>query len=98
MNIGFRAAVAAISLTPQVFATALGTTIEYTLPPLHQNACNHLSVGSCPLSPNEDVTYRFVFAITAVYPPIPVTVELTVVNHDGTILFCGLIDIHVRLR
>ncbi|KAJ6644496.1 NPC intracellular cholesterol transporter 2 [Pseudolycoriella hygida] len=85
-------------LRPQVFATALGQTIEYFLPPNQQNACDHLTVGSCPLSANEDATYRFSFPITPVYPPIPVTVELSLFDHTNQVVFCALIDIHVRLR
>lgn len=97
MEVDFRS-VAAQSLRPQVFATALGQTIEYTLPPAHQNACNHLSRGSCPVSQDEDITYRFVFPITNIYPPIPVTVQLTLFNQDNQPVFCKITDIIVRLR
>lgn len=88
----------ASSLRPQVFATALGTTIEYVLPPNQREACDHLSTGSCPLAPNEAATYRFVFPITSIYPPIPVSVELTLRDQASNVVFCAIIDIHVRLR
>lgn len=97
MEIDFRSP-AATSLRPIVFATALNQTIEYTLPPAHQNACNHLTRGSCPVSQDEDLTYRFVFPITAIYPPIPVTVQLTLVNEANQVAFCKITDIIVRLR
>lgn len=93
----FRAYGGANTLRPHVLATALGVTIEYPLPPDQQNACNHLSIGSCPLSVNEDATYNFVFPITSVYPPIPVSVQLTLYNHAGQPVFCAIIDIHVRI-
>lgn len=98
MEVNFRSERGSSQLRPQVFATALGTTIEYNLPPQFANGCNHLIVGSCPLSVNEDATYRFVFSVTAVYPPIPVTVELTLWDHNSQHVFCAEIDIHVRLR
>lgn len=98
MNTDFRATRGASSLRPQVFATALGETIEYLLPPAHREGCNNLSVGSCPLSVNEDATHTFVFPITAVYPPIPVSVQLTVFDQLNQGVFCAIIDIHVRLR
>ncbi len=98
MEVDFRSERVASALRPQVFATALGATIEYNLPPEHQNACNHLQIGSCPLSAGEDTTYRFVFRVTAVYPPIPVTVELTLFDHASQAVFCAEIDIHVRIR
>ncbi|KAG4074479.1 hypothetical protein HA402_015768 [Bradysia odoriphaga] len=98
MNVDFRSLRAASNLRPQVFATALGETIEYNLPPNQREACDHLITGSCPLSVNEDATYRFVFPITAIYPPIPVTVELTLWDQLNQHVFCALIDIHVRLR
>lgn len=97
MEIDFRS-LAATSLRPIVWATALGQTIEYVLPPDQQNACNHLNRGSCPTSQDEDVTYRFVFPITPIYPPIPVTVQLTLVNHANATIFCKQTDIIVRLR
>lgn len=98
MLTNFRAQRAATHLRPQVHATALGETIEYILPPNQQNACDHLTVGSCPLSANEDATYRFVFPITAIYPPIPVSVQLTIWDHTNQHVFCAVIDIHVRIR
>lgn len=98
MEVEFRSQRPASALRPQVFATALGATIEYVLPVELRNACNHLRVGSCPLSGNEDVTYRFVFGVTNVYPPIPVTVELTLFDQASQHVFCAEIDIHVRLR
>lgn len=98
MQIDFRSLRSASALRPQVFATALGATIEYNLPPIFHNGCNHLLRGSCPLSVNEDATYSFIFSVTAVYPPIPVTVELTLFDHENQHVFCSLIDIHVRLR
>lgn len=98
MNVNFRAPRGASQLRPQVFATALGETIEYTLPPNQREACDHLVTGSCPLSENEDATYRFVFPITAIYPPIPVSVELTIFDHLSQHVFCAVINIHVRLR
>lgn len=98
MEIDFRSVRGAATLRPQVFATALGATIEYNLPPQFANGCNHLLQGSCPLSVNEDATYRFVFSVTTVYPPIPVTVELALLDQNNEAVFCSLIDIHVRLR
>lgn len=98
MEVDFRSLRTASALRPQVFATALGATIEYNLPPQFANGCNHLPRGSCPLSVNEDATYRFVFTVTPVYPPIPVTVELTLFDQENQAVFCSLIDIHVRLR
>lgn len=98
MQVDFRAARPATSLRPQVFATALGATVEYNLPPQFANGCNHLHAGSCPLSVNEDATYGFAFPITSVYPPIPVSVELTLWDHTNQHVFCAVVDIHVRLR
>jgi len=98
MIVDFRALQSSVTLRPRVFATALGVTIEYTLPIEHQNACNHLTTGSCPLSANEDITYGFVFPITSVYPPIPVTVEITLHGDNDHHVFCAIADIHVRLR
>lgn len=98
MQIDFRAAALHNTLRPVVMATALGATIEYQLNPVFHNACNHLAPGSsCPLSLNEDVTYNFVFGVTTFYPPIPVAVELSLIDHAGATVFCTIIDIHVRI-
>lgn len=99
MQIDFRAPALANTLRPVVMATALGATIEYQLNPIFHNACNHLAGGSsCPIAANEDVTYNFVFGVTAFYPPIPVAVELSLINHAGDHVFCTIIDVHVRIR
>lgn len=99
MHVDFRAASGATTLRPVVFATALGATIEYQLNPQFHTACNHLIGGSsCPLAVNEDATYNFVFGVTIFYPPIPVAVELSLVNQAGETVFCTIIDIHVRIR
>lgn len=98
MQVDFRAVLGADTLRPQVFATALGTTIEYQLAPEFHNACNHLIFGSCPLAVNEDATYHFVFGVTTIYPPIPVAVELTLIDHANRVSFCAVVDIHVRMR
>jgi len=98
MQVAFRSLNQANTLRPVVMAIALGLTIEYVLPDEHQNACNHLLQGSCPLSASEDAIYHFIFHVEDVYPPIPVTVELRLVDHMNRVVFCVVIDIQVRLR
>lgn len=98
MQIDFRAPALANTLRPVVMATALGVTIEYPLDPSFNNACNHLIGGSsCPLAAAEDATYNFVFGVDTYYPPIAVAVELSLIDHAGSHVFCTVIDIHVRI-
>lgn len=98
MQVDFRAIAGATALRPVVFATALGATVEYNLPPHLQNACTQLGSSSCPLSPNEDATYHFRFSVTTFYPPIPVDVEISLINQAGATVFCTIVPIHVRVR
>lgn len=97
MEVDFRTSAPASQLRPQVYATALNTTIEYVLPPELQNGCNHLKVGSCPLSAKEDATYRFLFSVLKMYPPIRVSVELIMWNELKEVMWCAVIDIQVRI-
>lgn len=96
MEVDFRTSMPASQLRPQVFATALNTTIEYVLPPQLQNGCEHLNRGSCPLSAKEDATYKFVFSVMKLYPAIPVSVELIMWNELKQVMWCAVIDIQVR--
>lgn len=82
-------------LTPSVQATAFGVVTPYPLPGELLEACNHLLNTRCPLDAGERPTYRFVFYISRIYPPIPVNIELTLSDEYGRAVTCISVDLRV---
>uniref|UniRef100_A0A182JWL7 MD-2-related lipid-recognition domain-containing protein n=1 Tax=Anopheles christyi TaxID=43041 RepID=A0A182JWL7_9DIPT len=85
---------AVTSMTTIATATALGVVTNY---PLGSNAvtCNFLQGSSCPLSANEDVTYRLTMPILSIYPLVSLSIEINVVDQDNTSLTCFVVDAQV---
>ncbi|XP_055847999.1 NPC intracellular cholesterol transporter 2-like [Episyrphus balteatus] len=80
-----------------VRATTIGLTVPYELPDDVSNVCKNLKYGAyCPLYPEEDVTYKFIFPISNVYPEISVKIEISIVDQTKTVVSCFVCDIKVR--
>uniref|UniRef100_A0A182N787 MD-2-related lipid-recognition domain-containing protein n=1 Tax=Anopheles dirus TaxID=7168 RepID=A0A182N787_9DIPT len=82
------------SMTTVATATALGVVTNY---PLGTNAvtCNFLQGTSCPLSANEDVTYRLTMPILAIYPLVSLSIEINVVDQANASVACFVVDAQV---
>ncbi|PNF29459.1 Epididymal secretory protein E1 [Cryptotermes secundus] len=74
------------SLTPYVQAIISGLPVNYSLP--QTNACKSLLDRTCPLTKDEKVTYVLKMPILSVYPPIPLTVKLALIDNSNHIVTC----------
>ncbi|XP_040153286.1 NPC intracellular cholesterol transporter 2 homolog a-like [Anopheles arabiensis] len=85
---------AVTSMTTIATATALGVVTNY---PLGSNAitCNFLQGSSCPLSANEDVTYRLTMPILSIYPLVSLSIEIDLVDQDNNSVSCFVVDAQV---
>ncbi|XP_050071436.1 NPC intracellular cholesterol transporter 2 homolog a-like [Anopheles maculipalpis] len=92
--IDFTADRAITSMTTVATATALGVVTNY---PLGSNAvtCNFLQGSSCPLSANEDVTYRLTMPILSIYPLVSLSIEIDVVDQNTNSVTCFVVDAQV---
>ncbi|XP_055907528.1 NPC intracellular cholesterol transporter 2-like [Eupeodes corollae] len=80
-----------------VRATTMGITVPYELPDDVSDACSNLKYGAyCPLYPEEDVTYKFLFPISNIYPEISVKIEISIVDQKKRIVTCFVCDIKVK--
>ncbi|XP_065074231.1 NPC intracellular cholesterol transporter 2-like [Ochlerotatus camptorhynchus] len=75
-------------LRPDVYATALGVTVPFIMPPDRQDACEWLQGSRCPLSAGEDVRYELRLPVEKAYPALAVDVELRLVDQDDQIVSC----------
>ncbi|XP_013100039.1 NPC intracellular cholesterol transporter 2 homolog a [Stomoxys calcitrans] len=83
--------------TTLVKAKTFGVTVPYELPDEVKDVCSNLMYGAyCPLYPTEDVTYFFLFPVSANYPEISVNIEIYLENQDGELLTCFKCDIKVK--
>ncbi|XP_058466135.1 NPC intracellular cholesterol transporter 2-like [Malaya genurostris] len=87
-HVNFSPDVDVSALRPVVYATALGVTVPFELPKDHQNACNWLEGSQCPLSAGEDVSYLLKLPVQKFYPPIPINVELQLVDQSDEVVTC----------
>lgn len=98
MEIEFTPANNANNLTPSVIATVGGLPVLYPLPDTVTNSCAHLLHGRhCPVPANQRTTLLFRFPVNPIYPPIAVTVQLTLRDHLRRVVSCFSVDIQVRL-
>ncbi|EAA04248.1 NPC intracellular cholesterol transporter 2-like [Anopheles arabiensis] len=95
MDMDFTAPFAAANLRTQVVATALGVTAPFELPADRAAACNWLLNTQCPVSANEDITYRLSMPVLLVYPRVSLTVEIDLVDDAGQSLACFELDARV---
>ncbi|XP_035907732.1 NPC intracellular cholesterol transporter 2-like [Anopheles stephensi] len=95
MDMDFTAPFAADTLRTEVVATALGVTAPFELPADRAAACNWLLNAQCPVSANEDITYRLSMPVLLIYPRVSLTVEINLVDDAGQSLACFLLDARV---
>ncbi|XP_049535814.1 uncharacterized protein LOC125951196 [Anopheles darlingi] len=76
-------------------ATALGVTAPYPLPGEFAETCRWLEGTSCPLSPNEDVTYRLTIPVLSIYPLVSLSIEIDIVDEAGDSVTCFVVDAQV---
>uniref|UniRef100_A0A182KGL4 MD-2-related lipid-recognition domain-containing protein n=1 Tax=Anopheles christyi TaxID=43041 RepID=A0A182KGL4_9DIPT len=95
MDMDFTAPFAAANLRTEVVATALGVTAPFELPADRAAACNWLQDAQCPVSANEDITYRLSMPVLLIYPRVSLTVEINVVDDAGQSLVCFELDARV---
>uniref|UniRef100_A0A182NJY2 MD-2-related lipid-recognition domain-containing protein n=1 Tax=Anopheles dirus TaxID=7168 RepID=A0A182NJY2_9DIPT len=95
MDMDFTAPFAAANLRTEVMATALGVTAPFELPADRAAACNWLLNAQCPVSANEDITYRLSMPVLLIYPRVSLTVEINLVDDDGQSLACFMLDARV---
>ncbi|XP_052863621.1 NPC intracellular cholesterol transporter 2-like [Anopheles cruzii] len=93
--ISFTADRAVFNMTTIPTATALGITAPYPLPAEFAATCNWLEGSSCPLSPNEDVTYRLTIPVLSIYPLVSLVIEIDIVDQDSQTVACFLVDAQV---
>lgn len=86
--VDFSASDEVAKLRPVVYATALGLTVPFAMPPDRQDACEWLEGSKCPLSSGEDVRYELRLPVEKSYPAISVEVELSLVDQDDRIVSC----------
>lgn len=81
-------------MTTIATATALGVVTNY---PLGSNAitCNFLQGSSCPLSANEDVTYRLTMPILSIYPLVSLSIEIDLIDQNNNSVSCFVVDAQV---
>lgn len=84
-----------VKLRPVVYATALGLTVPFHMPPDRQDACEWLQGSRCPLSAGEDVRYELRLPVEKVYPAVAVDVELQLVDQDDQIVSCFSVEAKV---
>ncbi|KAK2579049.1 hypothetical protein KPH14_002842 [Odynerus spinipes] len=68
------------TLKPRVKVTLFGVTTEYPYP--HQNACNDLTNGECPLEKGEEITYALKMPILKGYPLLTLNIEFALVDEN----------------
>uniref|UniRef100_A0A182S5S7 MD-2-related lipid-recognition domain-containing protein n=1 Tax=Anopheles maculatus TaxID=74869 RepID=A0A182S5S7_9DIPT len=95
MDMDFTAPFAADNLRTEVVATALGVTAPFELPADRAAACNWLLNAQCPVSVNEDITYRLSMPVLLIYPRVSLIVEINLVDDAGQSLACFLLDARV---
>ncbi|KFB38301.1 AGAP002850-PA-like protein [Anopheles sinensis] len=83
------------SMTTIPTATALGITAPYPLPAEFAETCNWLEGASCPLSPNEDVTYRLTIPVLPIYPLVSLSIEIDIVDQNDASVACFVVDAQV---
>ncbi|XP_050079297.1 uncharacterized protein LOC126567107 [Anopheles maculipalpis] len=76
-------------------ATALGITAPYPLPAEFADTCAWLEGSSCPLSANEDVTYRLTIPVLPIYPLVSLVIEIDIVDNNDQSVTCFLVDAQV---
>uniref|UniRef100_T1DFE1 Putative ml domain protein n=2 Tax=Anopheles aquasalis TaxID=42839 RepID=T1DFE1_ANOAQ len=86
-------AVAEMTTVPT--ATALGVTAPYPLPGNFADTCQWLEGTSCPLSPNEDVTYRLTIPVLSIYPLVSLSIEIDIIDENGASVTCFVVDAQV---
>ncbi|KFB35565.1 AGAP007197-PA-like protein [Anopheles sinensis] len=95
MDMDFTAPFAAVSLHTRVVATALGVTAPFDLPADRAAACNWLLNAECPVSANEDITYRLSMPVLLIYPRVSLSIEIDLVDPNGQSLACFILDARV---
>uniref|UniRef100_A0A182KBS6 MD-2-related lipid-recognition domain-containing protein n=1 Tax=Anopheles christyi TaxID=43041 RepID=A0A182KBS6_9DIPT len=83
------------TMTTVPTATALGITAPYPLPAEFADTCAWLEGSSCPLSANEDVTYRLTIPVLPIYPLVSLSIEIDIVDQDGQSVTCFVVDARV---
>uniref|UniRef100_A0A182XW59 MD-2-related lipid-recognition domain-containing protein n=1 Tax=Anopheles stephensi TaxID=30069 RepID=A0A182XW59_ANOST len=76
-------------------ATALGITAPYPLPAEFADTCAWLEGSSCPLSANEDVTYRLTIPVLPIYPLVSLSIEIDIVDENEQSVTCFVVDAQV---
>lgn len=76
-------------------ATALGITAPYPLPAEFADTCAWLEGSSCPLSANEDVTYRLTIPVLPIYPLVSLSIEIDIVDQAENSVSCFVVDARV---
>lgn len=76
-------------------ATALGITAPYPLPAEFADTCAWLEGSSCPLSANEDVTYRLTIPVLPIYPLVSLSIEIDIVDQAQNSVSCFVVDARV---
>lgn len=97
LEIDFTAYNGAEKLVPEVVATALGVTLPFPLPDDRTDACLHLIGSSCPLSRNEDVTYKLNMPVLAIYPLVSLTIQIGLKDENNDVVTCFRVDAVVVL-
>ncbi|XP_053670628.1 NPC intracellular cholesterol transporter 2 homolog a-like [Anopheles nili] len=82
------------SMTTLATAMATGIVTGY---PVGSNAitCNFLQGSSCPLSANENVTYRLTLPILPIYPLVSLSIEVDVIDQNNQSVICFVVDARV---
>uniref|UniRef100_A0A182PSP0 MD-2-related lipid-recognition domain-containing protein n=1 Tax=Anopheles epiroticus TaxID=199890 RepID=A0A182PSP0_9DIPT len=86
---------AVTSMTTVPTATALGITAPYPLPAEFADTCAWLEGSSCPLSANEDVTYRLTIPVLPIYPLVSLSIEIDIVDENEQSVTCFVVDARV---
>ncbi|XP_052890161.1 NPC intracellular cholesterol transporter 2-like [Anopheles moucheti] len=86
---------AVTTMTTVPTATALGITAPYPLPAEFANTCAWLEGSSCPLSANEDVTYRLTIPVLPIYPLVSLSIEIDIVDETNESVACFVVDAQV---
>ncbi|XP_058456683.1 NPC intracellular cholesterol transporter 2-like [Malaya genurostris] len=94
-HVDFSPAAEVSGLRPVVFATALGVTVPFVMPDDRQDACQWLDGSRCPLSAGEGVRYILKLPVEKHYPPIPVDVELKLVDDADQVVTCFKVQARV---
>ncbi|XP_052873558.1 NPC intracellular cholesterol transporter 2-like [Anopheles cruzii] len=95
MEMDFTAPFAATNLRTEVTATALGVTAPFELPADRAAACNWLQNTQCPVSANEDITYRLQMPVLIIYPRVSLILEVNLVDENLRSLACFVLQARV---